>query len=320
MKISVIVPVYNGQDVLRKCIDSILGQTHSDIEIVIVNDGSTDSTRDIVEDYKKKYSNVVVIHKQNEGLPQARKTGVEASTGQCIGFVDADDWIEPDMYSRLYEVLEKYHADVSCTGYFIDYGRGEKIAYGSKKEFIYDSEHALKGVNQRKYVLPFAWNKLYHRTCFEGVDYPVGNIIGEDYAIVTQVLSKAKRVVWIEQPLYHYIRQKNSMSLGGFNRESFFVEFESYKFRMNAIKEKFPQLSQCVNNYLITELLCYVTRMGRNNNYDDEALKIIKRVVKRDLLKYVFANYIELKYKMSAIGFALNYRFLVWAYRLLYKF
>lgn len=120
-KISVIVPVYGVEKMLARCVESILAQTYKNIELVLVDDGSPDQCPAICDQYAEKYKNIVVIHKKNGGLTSAWKAGVTAATGDLLGFVDSDDWIDPDMYERLYETMERYDADLSMAGLVFDY-------------------------------------------------------------------------------------------------------------------------------------------------------------------------------------------------------
>ncbi len=120
-KISVIVPVYGVEKMLARCVESILAQTYENIELVLVDDGSPDQCPAICDQYAEKYKNIVVIHKKNGGLTSAWKAGVTAATGDLLGFVDSDDWIDPDMYERLYETMERYDADLSMAGLVFDY-------------------------------------------------------------------------------------------------------------------------------------------------------------------------------------------------------
>lgn len=316
MKISVIVPVYNGEAVLRRCLDSIVEQTYRELEIIIVNDGSTDKTASIIEEYTSKYTNIFAVHKENEGLPQARKTGVDVATGSYFGFVDADDWLEPDMYEELYKACRKYGADISCAGIYMDYEGNKSEVLGNTEELLLDKTEALTALHQRKLVFPYAWNKLYRAELLKHVDYPEGNFVGEDYAIVTQVLEKSEQTAWTGKPLYHYVQTVDSMCRGGYTA-NYLLAFQSYQNRYVNLTGKFPSLSSCVNNYLLTEYLSFVVAMGKNKNYDKTMIKKIKHLAKKGFVPYITAEYVEIKYKGSIVAFLLNYRLLIAAYRLM---
>lgn len=120
-KISVIVPVYKVEAWLSRCVDSILAQTYENIEIVLVDDGSPDGCPALCDSYVAKYENIVVVHKKNGGLTSAWKAGVEKASGELLGFVDSDDWIDPDMYEKLYDSMKRHQADISMAGLVFDY-------------------------------------------------------------------------------------------------------------------------------------------------------------------------------------------------------
>lgn len=318
MKISVIVPVYNGQDVLEKCLDSILKQTYQNIEIIVVNDGSTDHTFDIIERYVSQYANIIAVHKSNEGLPQARKTGVKHATGEYVGFVDADDWIEPDMYEKLYQACKKNKAEIACAGIYMDYPSGKSKILGRKKDTIVEAKEALEALNKRQYIFTYAWNKLYEIQCLKKIVYPTGNFVGEDYFIVTQILEDINKAVWIECPLYHYIQTDDSMCRGGYNA-NYRIAMKNYRQRCQAQKRKFPELSKCIDHYFITEVLSFVIAMGKNKNYDKEMLKKIRQIVKQNFLPYVMDHNVDISYRLSAVAFMVHYKLLIQIYFLFKK-
>ena len=151
-KISVVIPMYNVEDYLRECLDNIIGQTLKDIEIICVNDGSTDRSSEILEEYTKKDNRIKVIHKENSGLVSARKTGVSLAKGKYIGYVDSDDWIEPEMYMELYTLAEKYDVDFVSSGYFLE-GNYTTTHVDTIEEGIYNQESFYEFLNQVIYQL-----------------------------------------------------------------------------------------------------------------------------------------------------------------------
>lgn len=316
MSISVIVPVYNGETVIKKCLDSILLQTWKQIELIIVNDGSTDGTAAIIDEYQCQYSNIIVIHKKNEGLPQARKTGVSVATGKYIGFVDADDWIEPDMYEKLYTACEKQGADVSCAGIYVDDENGNKEILGFDKELTFSGKEALIELHKRKKIFTYAWNKLYRAELFKDICYPYGNFVGEDYAIVTQVLCRAKKVIQLSVPLNHYVQTSESMSRGGYT-SNYILAFENYKKVYSSLKCSVPDLMPYIESYLLTEYLSFVIAMGKNDTYNFDMIKEIRSLVRKHLKSYLLASYVDIKYKLSAVVFLINYKLLIVMYRML---
>ena len=221
-RISVIVPIYNVSAYLCQCVDSILGQNHTKLEIILVDDGSTDSCPQICDEYKRKDSRIKVIHKKNGGLVSARKAGLQAATGQYIGYVDGDDWIEPDMYEQMYQKMLEQQVDIVMCGRYEDTGnRCEKVYHGIP-EGHYDKEDMLESVYPRMIVnkdffewglFPSVWDKLYKRECLEKYQMIVddGLTMGEDAACTYPCILNAESIYVLHTCLYHYRQSANSM-------------------------------------------------------------------------------------------------------------
>ncbi len=207
--ISVIVPVYNVQPYLRKCLDSIIDQTYKDLEILIIDDGSTDGSGEICDEYKKD-ERVKVFHTQNRGLSCARNLGLDEAQGEWIGFVDSDDWIESDMYEVLLDRALETGADVAECGV-----RREKPKFFGYKRFKF-SDQVLTGqeaVNALMHheLSSAVWNKLYKKECFEHIWFPENRVF-EEIATTFHLLMRAKCVCSISEPYYHYVQRENSLS------------------------------------------------------------------------------------------------------------
>ncbi len=301
--ISVIVPVYNTALYLRRCLDSLAAQTFSDLEILIVDDGSTDKSAQIADEYATAFDNFRVIHKANAGLPQARKTGVEASTGSYIGFVDSDDWIEPDMYQALMSLAETSKADIVCGGYWSDYPNGKSVPsdFSHKgQNVMFTAVEALQSLHKKDDIMPYMWNKVYRKELFDHILFPQGNPVGEDYVIQIQLLSKANKIVQMSQPLLHYVQQPNSMSRGGFTQErkkSFYL----YQEWRNWILQKFPQLYREIVAYHLCEELAVLVSMGKNQVYDKNIITDITSDLRKNSGFFV-QKYVPAPFKMA--GFA----------------
>lgn len=211
--ISVIVPVYNVEPFLARCLDSILGQTWRNLEILLVDDGSEDNSGSICDRYAQNDSRIRVIHKANGGLSSARNAGLDAASGAYIGFVDSDDWIEPDMYATMLGLLEKYEANLVCAGrYDVDGDTGEKTV-----GLCPVREECVGGVTLAGRIFLFdncdssACDKLYRRELLEGMRYPVGRVC-EDMPVTYRIALKAERAVFCPKPLYYYFHRCGSIS------------------------------------------------------------------------------------------------------------
>jgi len=198
--ISVIVPVYNVEPYLRKCVDSILDQTFQDMEVILIDDGSPDRCGEICEEYAGRDSRVRAVHTQNRGLSAARNLGLKEARGGYIGFVDPDDWIEPRMYELLMKRLLETAADICVCDYVKEpASSGPEI---HPAEGVYEGPDALKTLLRRKLDC-HAWNKLYRRKVLPDGCFPEGRNY-EDIAVMPRILHEAERVAVIPFAGYHY--------------------------------------------------------------------------------------------------------------------
>ena len=220
--ISVIIPAYNAEQYIERCLESVVKQTYKNLEIIVVDDGSTDNTGDICEQYAKRDKRILVIHQQNKGLTRSRKVGITLSKGEYIGFVDSDDWIDEDMYEYLYQNMLKFDAQVVTSGRYLEFnGRSTKIPDSVKpgiyhplnnkyfcQNMIYDEDDILWGIT------PNFWNKLFKKQHLIGFQQNVDDNItyGEDDACVYPCMAFAETVCVTEKCFYHYWRHEDSMS------------------------------------------------------------------------------------------------------------
>lgn len=203
--ISVIVPVYNVESYLGQCLDSILAQTYRDIELILVDDGSTDGCPQICDAYREKDNRVVVFHTENRGLSAARNLGLDHAHGEWIMFVDSDDWVEPDFCRLPYEAAVEHGADLVIFEMAIINLHGHTISRDYQKSGIISAETAVECGHSA------AWNKLYHRPLFTGIRYPIGQV-AEDTAITHRLVYKARTIVYLNNELYYYRKRKESIS------------------------------------------------------------------------------------------------------------
>lgn len=205
-KISISVPVYNVERYLRQCLDSLLAQTLQDIQIVLVDDGSTDSSGRICDEYADRDARIMVIHKANGGLASARQAALEVAKGEYFCACDADDWVEPDMYERMYQLAQQSGADVVSCDYYANYPDGREIAhrYGKKLE---DRTDLLDDV--LKDLLPhMIWNKLFKRDLFSryNIEWEKGINMGEDLLMSLKLFRFPLKMCHVPTCLYHYRR------------------------------------------------------------------------------------------------------------------
>lgn len=213
-KISIIVPVYRVEAYLPACVESIRAQTYPDLEILLVDDGSPDGCPQLCDAYAAQDPRIRVVHKKNGGLSDARNAGLEAATGEYIGFVDSDDLIEAEMYQTLLDELQRSGADlVICKYDEIDSRTGNPLPRGSElKTECLSGEQALEKLNARYYGdYVVAWNKLYSRKALRGIHFPVGKI-HEDQFVAHRIFANCDTVACIDRPLYHYMKREASIT------------------------------------------------------------------------------------------------------------
>lgn len=204
--LSIIVPVYNMEQYLERCMNSIEKQTYKNLEIILVDDGSFDKSPQMCDDYAKKDSRIKVVHKENGGLSDARNAGLAVATGAYIGFVDSDDWIEPDMYEKMYQACIEHDAQVAVCRYAQVY-RDRTERGGNNKVTAFPKEELLKiyiGGHDDYIIYNSVWSKLFARKIVEGVPFPKGRN-SEDIMYTTKAFCKADRGVYIDTCLYAYV-------------------------------------------------------------------------------------------------------------------
>lgn len=208
--ISIIIPVYKVEKYLEKCIESVLKQTYTNLQIILVDDGSPDNCGKICDEYAKKDPRIEVIHKVNGGLSDARNVGIAKAKGKYIGFVDSDDYIKEDMYEILINLIKEYDADVSiCNLYDVIDGK-EYIRNNENGIQEYSRLEILKEVLLDKNIQSYAWNKLYKKELFDEIKYPIGKKY-EDIGTTFYVFEKCNKIVVTSEPEYYYLKRSDSL-------------------------------------------------------------------------------------------------------------
>lgn len=212
--ISVIVPVYNVEDYVGRCVDSILNQTHKNLEVILVNDGSKDRSGKICDEYAAKDDRVRVVHKENGGLSSARNTGIEMAAGEYITFVDSDDWIEADAYEHLLKLMKKYQVKLVCGGnYNVDSKTGKKTpALCPEREEVISAEEFVGRMFLWQGFDSSACDKLYHRSLLKTFRYPEGKVC-EDVAITYKIVLGTDRAALSDRPFYNYFHRPDSITI-----------------------------------------------------------------------------------------------------------
>lgn len=280
--LTVIVPVYNVSKYLEKCVASIISQTYSNLEIILVDDGSTDGSGELCDELSKKDKRILVIHKRNGGLSSARNAGLEIAKGDFIGFVDSDDWIEPTMYEEMHALMVNENCDlVECAVNLVnDYGT--KTVKETPSEVISGKtalSHHLDEFIGYSMPRPAVWSKLYRRSFWIENRFPEGQI-HEDYFLTCKSLYEAKTVGLVHKGLYnHLVSNPTSIMNSKFGRKDLY-KVNQYKYRVDYLLEKNEmELAQKAQVRYYCFLLTVCLKCHNHKLFDDENvyLEIFKR-------------------------------------------
>ena len=206
-KVSVIVPIYNVENYIEKCLETLVNQTLEDIEIILVNDGSKDNSEVIVKRFLKNYpEKIVYLEKENGGLSDARNYGIPYAKGEYVAFLDSDDYVEKDMYEKMYTLAKKENSDMVQCNFYWEYIEEQKRKLGDLEEYQNKKEMIVKGRVE-------AWNKLIRREVLENPDirFPKG-LRYEDVEFTYKLAPYLEKVSFIDKPFIHYIQRQNSIS------------------------------------------------------------------------------------------------------------
>lgn len=247
-KISVIVPVYNVEAYLPKCLDSICAQTYRALEIILVDDGSPDASGKICDEYAQRDPRIRVIHQENGGVSSARNAGLAAATGEWLGWVDSDDWIEPDMFGCMLRKAIENRADiVVCSR--TEVHPDQSVIRSWEKEQILAREEALELLLQNDMMQNYLWDKLWNRRLFAGIEFPLGRTY-EDIAVMHRLFTRAERVMVLPDAMYSYFQRSGSI-VSDQRLSGKINHFLAAKQRLDEMAEEWPQFrwlmeAQCV--------------------------------------------------------------------------
>ena len=238
--ISVIVPVYKAEDTLLRCVNSITVQTYRQLEIILVDDGSPDKCPEICDQLAKDDSRIVVIHQQNGGVSAARNAGMANAHGDYLGFVDSDDWVEPEMYERLLQGVLDQKAQICLCGVKSTYNNKVVEVKKTDKPIIRSGDEAICDLmNDRPHSLVI-WNKLWKKELFDGVSFPVGRVF-EDAATTWKLIMKAERILFLPDCLYNYNQIEGSL-VHTYSLKSFEDQWIATKERFDVLSTRYPSI------------------------------------------------------------------------------
>ena len=307
--ISVLVPAYNAEAFLEQCLESIVAQTYRHLEIIVVDDGSTDGTATISDRWAERDDRIRVIHQPNGGHSAARNAALDAMTGELVIMVDSDDVLHPQFTATLLDLMQKHDADIAVGGYTAFYGAEPDFSGhrgGSPRS--YDQHQALLTVFYQQGLTHSPWGRLFKASLFDGIRFPLG-IIYEDLAIIYPLLKKCRRVVAIDDVLYGYRQhESNSMRVFSPRRSAVLDVCENLERQM---QHDDPQYLDAVRSRLLSAyfnilLLSHQDKSGNHRQLEDRCWNGIKRLRH----KCLFDPNVRTKNKLGIIVSHMGRRFL----------
>lgn len=302
-KISIIIPVYNVEPYLSRCIDSVLNQSFSNFELILINDGSTDKSGDICDEYATKDSRLTVIHQGNKGVSDARNRGLDIAKGEYIGFVDPDDYIDYNMYQILFELIEEYTADISFCGYkrISELDSHEYLSATTNTISIYNKNQTLENYFSRKkpFSDTFLWNNLFRKDLFNNVRVNEKLTIQEDREVLLRIFNQSNKIVYIDTPFYNYIIRDTGASRNK-NLRYYHSLFETMKEIYSYTLENIPNYSEvAMQNYIECIFNTFVVLIERSYP-KTEYVELRQEVIR--LFSDISKNRkLSLKYKLHTI-------------------
>ncbi len=275
--ISVVVPIYNVEKYIHKCVNSIINQTYKNLEIILVDDGSPDNCPKICAEYEKKDSRIKVVHKENGGLSDARNAGMKIATGEYISFIDSDDYISKDFIEILYSNLTDENSDIiECD--IIRFNENEEpiISNGDFDCKSYDTETSLSMLIAEKEFHQYVWNKLYKRSVIQDIYFEKGKL-NEDEFWTYQIFGNAKTISKLDKPMYFYLQRSGSIMGNSYNIRRLDA-LEAKSNRQKYIDNYFPNLSSQAKIELFGSCIFDCQSTMRFLNGDDK--KKAKRIIK----------------------------------------
>ena len=306
--ISIIVPVYNVKAYLERCFDSIRGQTYRNLEIIVVDDGSTDGSEDICDEYARLDNRIKVIHQNNAGQSAARNKALSVAQGEFLGFVDADDWIDGDMYEFLYNLVLENHVDISICSHYVEKQGKTRVRYSSGVKTVFSRDEAIRALVVDKRVRNYVWDKLFRRQLFNNIRFPIGRLF-EDLAVTYQVFYNSDRIVMEDKPKYHYVVHNESSMQGRYNPQREYNLFQSVYEQVHFVLDK--GIWTQANTFIVKRGIRFIDHLlmlESSYSIDQIMNEVIVKMHECDDVKY------------SQLGLSLSFkRYLIYRHRGFYR-
>lgn len=275
-KISIIVPVYNVEQFISECINSILNQTFRDFELILINDGSTDKSGQICDEFASKDERIVVVHKENGGQSSARNKGIDLAKGEYIGFIDSDDWIEHDMYQIMYTKAIETGAEIAACN-IVQYNKDSSKYYFCQDptDYVCDRKSAMQELYLNERLTFSPCNKLIKRELFREIRFKEGYIL-EDIDFTYRIIHQSQKVFYTGQALYNYRYNEQSTMRKAFTKKRL-DEFEVRKSLYLFYRDNYPShANEVYAEWFLTGLMLYINILKYYPNEKDQYRYLIE--------------------------------------------
>ncbi|MFT8929656.1 MAG: glycosyltransferase [Sporolactobacillus sp.] len=322
--ISIVIPVFEAEQTIERCIVSLINQSYEQLEIILVDDGSTDQSGFLCDLYAEKDNRIKVIHQQNTGVSAARNAGIRAANGDYIGFVDSDDWCERDMYRHLYQLSDKEKADIAICGFVFDKSDGRCFTESSTqidRSLVLTREQALQSIAGSKKFEKASynvWNKLFSRQLINDNSLLFNNdlIYGEDACFLTAAILAAEKIVFQPKPVYHYCQKIKSLE----NQSNTGQHFSRIKMGqlialntiITAVENDYPTALSAIKGSVCAAALILLRDFFSCQSEDIVIYRILVRTIRRNLWALMRSHVRNYKVQTAALAASLSPQVFRW--------
>ena len=278
--ISVIVPSYNIEPYLERCVDSLVNQTYRDLEIILVDDGSTDGTGKLCDRLTQRDPRIKAVHKENGGLSDARNAGIDCANGEFYSFIDGDDFIEPDTYEAMIAEMEDPQVSIVAGGFIVTDFQGNTNISACPERRCLSKEEAFMDMFGKCEISVSSCNKLFRSRLFENIRYKKG-IVNEDMEILPRLLDVSNCVVILDKAIYHYIKRQGNITSAGYSTERY-KTIETVRNIYFMCKAKYPKLQPYASIYelqLLYRMLVNLTQDCNRKKYKMQEFSLRRKII-----------------------------------------
>lgn len=302
--VSVIIPVYNAEMFITRCLESIIGQTYQEIEIILVNDGSKDNSLSILREYESGDNRIKVLSQENKGVAAARNIGLRSASGDFILYVDSDDWIEPNMIARLLELADG--ADiVFCGNDNADIPEQAKLTEKTEIE-TWDQQRQLLEFMKHKRMTGMLWNKLIRRSSTNGCHFNEKTGFGEDAEFLWQVLQNSRKMVVTNEILYHHTLEETSISHLSFSDKKYSA-IPMWEAINGDVEKNYPELLTLARERLTCTAVFSLFEIKHSEYHNKENIRHMRTIARDNIVSFLKSQNVSKKFKLYAVAVCLGY-------------